>query len=366
MPEPSDAAEVKLDVRPGEHPKAEVIVPPLKGKPGVGLDVGTMWVVGSRFEPDGKVRLRSVRDCYFEVERDYRGMLNLAKDAQYMELGDRFYLLGDTALNVGNMFGKELRRPLQRGAVAPGDFDAQKVLLRIFNEVVGKAQAAGEPCCFSTPGDVVDSPDGRDMVYHQEVVSHLLGELGYKPVAVNEALAVCFAECSQEDYSGITISFGSGLVNVAITYRTVCGISFAIERGGDWIDKNVAIAVASTASRCCALKEKGVSISDWKKGEERDAPIRQAIAAYYKNMVVYVIRRIREEFHRRARNFAVPEPIPVVLAGGTALAGGFAQMFQQAFQEAAKDFPIRVKEVRMAKSPLHAVAQGLLAYSTTL
>ena len=127
---------VTYDLQQGEHPKATIKMGGYSMKNGVGLDVGTMWLVGSRFGPGDKVEIRKIRDCYYEVEPEYKGILNLSKGAQYVNISDKLYLLGDFALTTCNMFGHEVRRPLSVGTIAAGHLESQKVLAKMILEII--------------------------------------------------------------------------------------------------------------------------------------------------------------------------------------------------------------------------------------
>jgi hypothetical protein len=49
--------------------------------------------------------------------------------------------------------------------------------------------------------------------------------------------------------------------------------------------------------------------------------------------------------------------MPIVLAGGTARPTGFLQKFESIMRSGG-DFPVEISEVRMAKDPLTATANG--------
>lgn len=146
----------------------------------------------------------------------------------------------------------------------------------------------------------------------------------------------------------------SGMSNVALAINTVEGLSFSVARGGDSIDGGAAKAVGSTAARICSIKEKGVDLMN---PEGRD---QEALAFYYRAHIDYVLDNFLEQFLKIKNQFAIPKAIPIVVGGGTSLAGGFLELFTEAFEAKRKRFPIEISEVRAASEPLNAVAQGLL------
>ena len=104
----------------------------------------------------------------------------------------------------------------------------------------------------------------------------------------------------------------------------------------------------------CAAKEKGIDLMDPKNREE------EALALYYKSLIEYCIDQVASEFIKIKDRFALPKPIPIVVSGGTSLAGNFLPFFEKVFAKKKRKFPFEISEIRQAGDPLNAVAQGLL------
>ena len=102
------------------------------------------------------------------------------------------------------------------------------------------------------------------------------------------------------------------------------------------------------------MKEKGI---DLLKPEGRE---QEALVLYYKSLVEYCIDQTAREFARIKDRFSLPSAIPIVVSGGTSLAGSFLPFFEQVFEKKRKRFPIEVSEIRQASDPMNAVARGLL------
>jgi hypothetical protein len=167
-------------------------------------------------------------------------------------------------------------------------------------------------------------------------------------------MAIIFSECAESDFSGIALSFGSGMTNVALAVNTIEGLSFSVARGGDWIDRGASQSVGSTQARICALKERGVDLTAPADREQ------EAIVFYYKAMIEYALDQVSQRFKAIQGPFALPQPIPIVVSGGTSLAGGFMELFDKVFKKKRRRFPIEISEIRHAKEPLNAVAYGML------
>jgi len=318
---------------------------------GVSVDIGTMNIVSARRSEKG-VETRRVRDAFLDLDPSAKRMLKLS-GVDFFERGGELLIVGDKALEIANVFGKEARRPLSQGLLAAGELDALEVLGLLIRQVLGEPAEPNEACYYSVPAAPVDAPD-RDIIYHQGVLGRIVTECGFRAVPSNEAMAVVFNETAKDGFSGVGISFGSGMSNVALAVNTIEGMSFSVARGGDWIDAGAAKAVGSTQARMCSLKEGGLDLT---------APVgreQEALAVYYKSLIEYTLDNITAQFARVRGQFAVPRPIPIVIAGGTSMAGGFTEFFQQVLETRRKKLPFEVSEVRHAKDPLGAIAQGLL------
>ena len=319
---------------------------------GIGLDIGTMNIVSARRQADGSVETSRVRDAFLDLDSGAKRMLKLS-GVNYIDHGDDgIIVVGDAAMEMANVFGREARRPLSQGLISAGEMDALDVLGVMIKNVLGDPAAEGEACYFSVPASPVDAD--RDVVYHEGVFSRIVSECGFKAHASNEAMAIVYAETAKDGFSGLGISFGSGMCNLALAVSGVEGLCFSVARGGDWIDSGAAKATGSTRSRICALKEKGFDLMAPKTREE------EALALYYKSLIVYCIDQTAAEFAKIKDRFALPRPIPIVVSGGTSLAGNFVEFFTEVFETKRKRFPIEVSEIRHASDPLNAVARGLL------
>jgi len=320
---------------------------------GVGLDIGTMNLVSARMSGAKKneVTLRRMRDLFIDLPASAKKMLKLGS-VSYIEADDNLLVLGDEAMEVANMFGREGRRPLKAGLISADEIDSLTVLGHMVKDVLGEPNHEGEHCYFSIPAAPVDAD--MDVVYHKGVFTRIVQECGYTAHPANEAMAIVFAETAKEGFSGIGISFGSGMTNIALAINTIEGLSFSVARGGDWIDQGASRSVGATASKMCAVKEKGIDLKAPKNREE------EAISFYYKALIEHALDNIAQQFVMKGGHLTLNKPIPIVVGGGTSLAGGFMDFFREVFETKRKRFPIEISEVRHASDPFHAVAKGML------
>lgn len=320
--------------------------------PGVGLDLGTMNIVSAR-QRDGKISTRRIRDAFIDLPRTHERMLKLSK-VSFIRQEDALIIVGDSAYDMANMFGHEVRRPLQGGVVASGELDALDVLAILVKQVLGKPEMPGEICRFSVPAAPIDNPS-QDVVYHTKVLEGIVKKCGYTAMPSNEALAIIFSECEDYEFSGLGMSFGSGMTNMCLALHTVEALSFSVARGGDWIDERAATNMGSTRAKICTLKEQGsLDLRDPKTREEG------AIEVFYRSHIEYVLEMTIQKLRKERGHAMPPFPIPLVVSGGTSKANGFLDLFKEVFETKRKKFPVQISEVIAAKDPLNSVAMGLL------
>jgi len=319
-------------------------------KLGCAIDIGTMNLVSARQNQQGKVVTKSIRDCFLDLEPDAKKTLKLSR-VPYTEQAGQLVVLGEAAFRFASLFKREVRRPLQRGVIAAGELDAQKILSLLIFHALDVPLTAGEACHYSVPAAPVDDTT-QDVFYHQEVFRKILTDHGYKPTPVNEAMAILFSQCAQENFSGVTMSYGSGQVNVALGYQTIEGLTFSHTHAGDWVDIHAGKAVGLTAQRMCVIKEKGVDLLAPKTREE------EALALYMRSAMDYTLFHLKREFDKVRATLDIAEPLPIILSGGMTRAGNFLPIFQEAIKGVA--LPFEVSEVRLATDPMTSVAEGLL------
>jgi actin-like ATPase involved in cell morphogenesis len=321
---------------------------------GVGLDCGTMNFVSAR-RSGKKVTTARVRDAFIDLPPEHKRMLKLSNTA-FAEIEGKLIVVGDDALNTANLLNREARRPLQGGLISAGELDAQTIISLMMKQILGDPKKDGEKCCYSVPSAAVDV-GGSDVTYHSAILGKIVNELGYKAEPANEALAIVFSECTAENFCGLGISYGSGMTNVSLAYNAMSALEFSLGRGGDWIDNGAARAVGSTKAKMCAIKESGIDITKPKDRNE------EAIALFISTLIDYTIDNIIAQFVKVKSELLVPKPIPIIVSGGTSLAGGFLEKFQERFEQKRDRFPIQISEVRPAGDPMTAVATGLLVLS---
>ena len=131
---------------------------------GVGLDIGTMNLVSAR-NTGTTIATKRVRDAFLDLPGTAKKVLKLS-GASYIEREDDLLIIGDDALELANVFGREARRPISCGLVSPSETESLEVLAHMIKTVLGKPKCKDEHCFYSVPAAPIDNPD-RDVVYPQ-------------------------------------------------------------------------------------------------------------------------------------------------------------------------------------------------------
>ena len=318
---------------------------------GKGLDIGTANLAAAVQNDTEGITVTVERNAFLDIGSDVysKNMLTKLK-VPYVVHNGKLLVLGESAFELANVFGKETRRPMKDGLISPREVDAMPMIKLIIQKVLGDPREQGENCYFSVPAESLDVDN--NIVYHQGLFEGMLSKLGYAGKAINEAHAVVFSELADQDFSGIGLSFGGGMANACVCYKTIPCLSFSVARGGDWIDRNVANVLGVKMSRATYLKERGIDIRDPKNREE------EAVAIYYRNLISYTLENIKERFQSGENMPMFNEPIDIACAGGTSLVGGFIEVFRDEFSKI--EFPIPVGRIFRAEEALQSVAKGCL------
>jgi hypothetical protein len=324
-----------------------------------GLDVGTSFIVQAS-EQNNETVYRDFRDAFFiikpstpvaakMIDKGLQGKV-FVKDAD-----GTFIVLGQDAIEKALERNSSVQRPMHRGIVNAKEKEARRVLAFILKEVVGMASEPGEELVFCVPAQPVDQEDEDfDVGYHEDVIKTVLAENNYSARAINEAEALCYSELEHDEYTGIALSWGAGMVNCCVMLNGEPTVVFSTTKSGDWVDRMAAAATGEADSVVQAEKEQGNFVI----GEQQENQILAAVSSYYERLIDYTTKQLTAALTNHKALPKFKEPLAIVVAGGTSQAQGFVEYFK--YKLVDNNFPLPVKEVRHAKDPLHAVARGCL------
>ena len=324
-----------------------------------GLDVGTSFLITGEMVGE-EVVYKEFRDAFYRMKpaspiAAKMMAKGLANSPYYKDEDGSYVVLGSDAIAKAIERHESASRPLSRGVISPTEPAARQVLKYMLTELVGKPSAPGEKLVYSVPGEPVDQGEDQfNTEYHEDVLRQDLGELGWDARALNEAEAICYSELEADDYTGICLSFGAGMVNVCVMSSGEPVLQFSTVRSGDWIDRMASVSTAQPDSVIQVEKENG----DFTVGQPHDNPILSAVSSYYVRLVDYTIQHLIRGLTVSGALPKFSTALPIILSGGTSRAQGFLECFKSKLEE--EKFPIEISKIRHASDPLRAVARGCM------
>jgi actin-like ATPase involved in cell morphogenesis len=346
-----DRTDQHWKVTEGAEERIEELMEKTPASQAMSVDVGTSKIVAAR--PKGRaVETASQLNAFIVVPWSRVAEKTLGQNqVAYFREGENLVVYGTDAERFANMFDVETRRPMANGVLNPRERGAMGVLEAILQSIIPKASNQGEVLAFSVPAAV----NGResDLTYHEATLRRHFESLGYRAIAVNEGLAVIFAELEAENFTGIGISFGGGLCNGTVAYLSIPTIMFSLPKGGDYIDQSAGRVLDQHATRVKVMKEEGLDLS--RPPREK---FERALHIYYEDVTESVAEALQRALSRAEKLPRSDRALPIVLSGGTAKPKGFRELFERALK--ARELPIEIANVRMASDPLTATARGAL------
>jgi len=340
-------------------------------KYGVGLDVGTAFVVGSR-QIDDKVEFRSIRNAYYAMPPN-PVMQKLLTDASkkdndsendhggtgYLEMNGEIIVIGEKALAYAASNHSNTRRPMQKGVLSPDD-NAEAIMSVLVQKALGEPKKKNEVCRFSVPAEPFDDKD-IDIIFHEGMVSAILEDLGYSAQAINEGEAICYSELSSEEdrLTGGAFSLGGGQSNGCIMFEGRPVISFSVARGGDWIDeKSFKHARMQSAAEMTYFKENNKVDLISPKGCTDNDRAAAALAMYYRYHIRSLVEAVSDLISKEKVVPTFDKPIKWVVGGGTSRAVNCVQMIKDEFSK--QKLPFVLEDVVQAENPMTSVSNGCL------
>ena len=317
----------------------------------VGLDLGTSRVVSALCH-ETEVLYVSQFNAFTTIPFSKLTENTLKKErVPYLLQDSEIEVFGDESERFANLFHGEVRRPMRHGVLNPEERNSSIAVKQILSLVLGEQNGRGQRLCFSVPAPAYGATE--EVNTHQVQMSKILCDLGYEVSSIQEGLAVVYGEMESTAYTGIGVSCGGGLCNVCLSYLSVPVFSFSVPKAGDYIDQSAALDRGESATRIRAIKEESFTFNGHFPNKNH-----QSICAYYDDMIQALVAAIRDAFSGAQSMPKLARAVPLVLAGGSALAPGFRDRFEKVLRET--ELPIAVSEVRLAANPLHSTARGAL------
>ena len=317
----------------------------------MGLDVGTSRIVTAKPKAEG-YEFNSQLNAFVTIPYSKLTERVLDKEGVPHSInGAQIVVHGNESEKFADLMDTEIRRPMTGGVLDAKEPESISMMREIIGSLLDKTTSDKPLVCFTVPAASLDASES--LTYHEATVKQILTQLGYENRAVNEGLAVVYAELVNTNYTGIGISCGGGLCNVCYSYLSVPVVTFSIPKAGDYIDANAASMTGERANRIRLAKEEAFHFNGFFSDK-----VQQVISVYYDDMIKSLVTGMKEAFGDARHMPKLNRPVPLVLSGGTAMPKGFRDRFEKIFNESS--LPIQVSEVRMASNPLEAAAKGAL------
>lgn len=321
----------------------------------VGLDIGTSRVVAAR-NNDGVESFESQLNAFVKLPQSKMTEASLARENVPFSVADGHILVyGNESAALADLLGQDVRRPMTQGFLNSGEPESLAQIEEILSSVLtpGEGDDLSETrICFSVPAPPAGNQDS--LTYHEATVRQVLEKLGYSDIrSINEGVAAVYSELAESNYTGIGVSCGGGLCNVALAYMSVPVMTFSVPKGGDFIDASAATVTGELTDRIRLVKEESFHFN----GHYADK-IQQALTVYYDDMIQSVVQGLNDALRGSRHVPKMSRKVPLVLSGGGAMPDGFKTRFEKALETA--NLPLPVSEIRMASDPLLTTARGSL------
>ena len=329
---------------------------------GIGFDCGTYNLICCKRNAEADFEYKREVNAFLEMELQNDFVFNMMKKSGVplilREEQKVAYALGEAAMNMAyTMTNIELKRPMKDGCVNPKQQDAFQIMNIMIHSLLDDVSQDGEVLYYSTPANAINEETDAD--YHRKLLEAIFtayeSEKGYKVDArsINEGMTLVYSELADKMFTGIGISCGAGMVNVAFSLFGAEVFSFALVNSGDWIDKQAAKATGESLSFINREKEK-VDLE-----AEPTNLVERAIKTQYELMIERTVAGIKKGLEENKENQArLDHPIDIVVAGGTASPKGFGNLFGKLLHTANID--ANLGKVIRPEKPLYSVARGCL------
>ena len=326
-----------------------------------GLDCGTSFYIAAT-----EHTVKKQTNAFLTVDGQVSQVKRMLKrqGIPFVEKAGKVHIVGQHAFNYAQIFStSELKRPMKSGLLNPTEKDALPVLNAIIGELLGDAKD-GETCVYCVPSKPIDVQ--REVSYHEDVLRTIIEQYGYSVKKIEEAVALGYEGLVDTQLTGVAISMGAGMCNIAVMYQGMTALSFSVSRGGDWVDDNVSMDTGVPKAKVTNIKESSntldLSTANYQNIYEEDtdeANVLIAIRSYYGALINYLLTNLKVQFEgvENVPNF--PEAVPIVIGGGTSLVKGFMDVFNEQFDQ--NEFPIPVSEIILIEDAHTAVARGCLS-----
>ena len=320
-----------------------------------GLDLGTSRIVLATLNGQ-KVTFTPQLNAFVDIPYSKMTEQMLAReDILHRVEGAQIYAYGNRSDEFAKFLNGDTRRPMQSGLLNPTEPKNLQMIELAAGASVRPGATKGEKLCFSIPSAPPDH--SSDLIFHERSVQAIFEKLGYQSQSVNEGLAVVYSELKEANFTGIGMSFGGGMCNICLSYLGLPVFTVATTRAGDYIDHSAASVTGETPTTIRLHKENAAE-SGFSLNSATGGSIDRALSVYYADVIETAAKALQTAMAESRKLPRFTAPIPIVYAGGTAMAGNFHAMLKAVIAET--QLPVGISDVYPAKDPFNATAKGAL------
>lgn len=328
----------------------------------IALDVGTHEIRALRLH-GGRLAVRRCRAAYAVLDDTETQRAALQQlDIRYAACEGHLIAFGKSAERLTELQRVPCLSLFPDGELPHDNPPVRQMVAALVHSLVGQASTPNSLCSLVSPGGVGSGGAGSER--NRDFLTRLLKLQGYTPLEVSATQSLVLAELSDEAFTGIGLSFGAGTSQIGLIHRGNAVAECIVPYAGNWIDLRLA-----RAQQIFYWDAKGRKFLDidrarqWKEAyngnmRESRSSREQQLADLHRGMVELLLREAAMKFAAVVRKFRVPEPVTMVVAGGTARIPGFRELLLDVLPTVS--FPLRIKDVRLAAESDATIARGAL------
>jgi len=328
----------------------------------IALDLGSHTFRSLRLEGT-ELKARSCHTVYSVLPALEANCRLLEKsDIAYAICDGQIILMGDEAAQLSPLFQKSAVPVLADGKIPKNDPLARQVLATMIKSLLPANPPSGDLCCLTAPKMTPSGNDG-DLTFFSKVVQLE----GYRPVFLNESMALVLAELGHQGFTGLGLTFGASHCEATLAHQGKTIDFCKIPRGGNWIDEQLAQATDSFVRD----KQENLCLNVDGVREQKEASSKSILnpqskfehelSGIYRALVNDILHRAAKLFALSERTHLLPQPMTVVCGGAVTMVPGFTELVRDVLN--SLEFPVQIASVSVSDDPDFGVARGCLIHA---
>ncbi|MEZ6065849.1 MAG: hypothetical protein R3B90_09120 [Planctomycetaceae bacterium] len=269
-------------------------------------------------------------------------------------------MLGDHASDISEGLQQPLIPLLPEGQLPAGDPVGRQVAMHLLLNLFRGPLPIRSRATVVLPRDPEDHDDSA------RFFTRVLGLLNCESTLLAAPLAVLLAELGQDQFSGVSLTFGAGQLAACVARRGIVLAQVQVPFGGDWIDFQLAESLGhfrwdTDGHRYLDLASAG----RWKSSPDRSlmnvkSEADETLRELYVKSLDELCRALAAEVESASVAAMLDTTLPLVCHGGGTQIGGFVELLLDRWKRIGVDLP--VSTIRRSTHGDWAVARGCLIH----